>query len=494
MEVTMNAWTLMLLTVTHVGADDTVLVEFSAPWCAPCRQMAPMIQQLETEGHPIRVVDAERDAQLAKTHHVQALPCFVMLVAGREVDREVGATTRQRLLEMLAKGRSGRHIVPTDFSPDAPPRPSLSGNSNLKLYAPGSGPVSVQRFGDQPVQGGHAIERKLLAATARLRVNDPVGHSFGTGTIIDAGEGEALIVTCAHIFRDSRGKGQIAVDLFCASGPRGLPGKLIGYDMERDVALVAIRPGVPVMPVKVAAVGYRPRRGERVISIGCSRGADPTVQYSRVNDIDRVVSPPTIQVAGQPVVGRSGGGLFNAEGQIIGVCYAADPQENQGLYAALSSIHAELDHRGLAFVYEKPAQSQPVGSRLGAARPPELPREFPANYPPLPEASSPSSEPAPAKFAASATLSPDEYMSLTPDERAALWAVNSGEGNVTCVVQMPGPNGLPREIVLKNVSGEFLQQLMRKRQEQESLLTSRRVGSTAPTSPAPPQVRPWAEW
>ena len=40
--------------------------------------------------------------------------------------------------------------------------------------------------------------------------------------------------------------------------------------------------------------------------------------------------------------GRSGGGLFNEKGELIGVCYAADYEGNEGLYAALDSIHDEV--------------------------------------------------------------------------------------------------------------------------------------------------------
>jgi len=328
--------------------------------------------------------------------------------------------------------------------------PQSTASAPLNLYSHGVAP---------PRPHSSALEQRLLAATARLRVNDPQGHSFGTGTIIDEGDGEALILTCAHIFRDSRGRGPIAVDLFCPGGPRGIPGKLIGYDMQRDVALVAVRPGVPVTAARVAPAGYRPRRGEPVISIGCSRGADPTVQVSRVSDTDRVLTPPTIQVAGQPVVGRSGGGLFNASGELIGVCYAADPQDNEGLYSALGSVHAELDRRGLSFVYRQPSRGDSVESRLADVRAPELPRELPR-------------EPADAQWEAATqlggkpalptdvALTPQELQTLTSEERAVLSAVRSG-----------------------NVSPDFLRRLAERHGQADSqMLTSRRE----PEPPMPP--------
>ena len=53
--------------------------------------------------------------------------------------------------------------------------------------------------------------------------------------------------------------------------------------------------------------------------------------------------------------GRSGGGVFNANGQLIGVCNAAVPGDNEGLYAALAVVHAELNRNDLAYVYRNPA-------------------------------------------------------------------------------------------------------------------------------------------
>ena len=65
----------------------------------------------------------------------------------------------------------------------------------------------------------------LIAASVRLRVEDPDGRSCGSGTIIDARQGEALILTCGHIFRDSKGKGPIEVDLFGPGGVQRVTGR-----------------------------------------------------------------------------------------------------------------------------------------------------------------------------------------------------------------------------------------------------------------------------
>ena len=47
-----------------------------------------------------------------------------------------------------------------------------------------------------------SIER-ARAATVRLRVHDPDGYGTGTGTIIDTRDGEALVLTCGHLFRET---------------------------------------------------------------------------------------------------------------------------------------------------------------------------------------------------------------------------------------------------------------------------------------------------
>ena len=87
----------------------------------------------------------------------------------------------------------------------------------------------------------------FLSATVRLRVEESKGQAYATGTIIDAREGQALVITCGHLFRESQGKGPLTVEIFerVPGGvrPAGqVPAQLIGYDLDRDVALVGIWP------------------------------------------------------------------------------------------------------------------------------------------------------------------------------------------------------------------------------------------------------------
>jgi thiol-disulfide isomerase/thioredoxin len=340
------------------------MLDFYADWCGPCRAMDPVVRELAAKGYPIRRVNIDRERELAIRFHVQSIPCFVMLVNGREVDRQQGGTSLTRLERMCGMAREAT-------VPAAPPQLAMQPNP---LIAPVARAPVAPIVPIVPVAWPPRVERlspsdaTLLAASVRLRIEDPDGHSCGSGTIIDANPGgEALILTCGHLFRDSKGAGRIEVDLWSPTPLTHLPGRLIAYDLKRDVGLVAFRPPCPVAVARVAPAGYPVRPGDLVASVGCNNGDDPTVQHSRVISLDRFLGPPNVQVEGQPIVGRSGGGLFSADGLVIGVCNAADPSDKEGLFAAIGSIQGELNEQGLAVVYRPQAAAVAAAPAAPAA-------------------------------------------------------------------------------------------------------------------------------
>ncbi len=401
------------------GLGQTELLDFTAPWCGPCRQMAPVVDELAAQGHPVRKVDFDQNRDLAKQYGVTAIPCFVMLVDGKEVDRAVGGVPRERLEQMLRLGAGQtaaappapgrRQNRPATFadepavvrgqSPDASQPPPVAIPPQFPVSNAPSGGAMPAMASSQPLVTGAAdqnphrqalvnagdslaqhsqIAARCLASSVRLKVEDPGGNSVGSGTIVDAREGEALILTCGHIFRDSKGQGKILVDLFGPNAPKGVQGQLVGYDLKSDVGLVSFRPGVPVAAARLAHDRYVVRAGDSVLNVGCDNGREPTVLSSRVTNTNKYQGPPNIQVAGQPVEGRSGGGLFTAEGVVIGVCNAADPADNEGLFAGVGSIHTELAKLGLTTMivtagadgaanFPGMAQAMPAADHRGAA-------------------------------------------------------------------------------------------------------------------------------
>ncbi len=76
----------------------TCLVDFSASWCAPCHQMAPILRQLEQSSKiTVIKVDVERCPNLAKEFDIQAVPTFVFFKKGLGDRREQGV---RRLAEL----------------------------------------------------------------------------------------------------------------------------------------------------------------------------------------------------------------------------------------------------------------------------------------------------------------------------------------------------------------------------------------------------------
>jgi hypothetical protein len=64
---------------------------------------------------------------------------------------------------------------------------------------------------------------------------------------------------------------------------------LLGYDLDRDIALVSIKPGMQITPVAVAPPGHTVRPRDAAFTVGCDKGADATVRQSQ--------SPPSTSIA-----------------------------------------------------------------------------------------------------------------------------------------------------------------------------------------------------
>ena len=81
-----------------------VLVDLYADWCAPCKQLEPILLQLsqELQGKlKIARVDVEHNPLLAQSFRVQSIPMLVLFAGGRPVDQVVGLVDKARLLEMI---------------------------------------------------------------------------------------------------------------------------------------------------------------------------------------------------------------------------------------------------------------------------------------------------------------------------------------------------------------------------------------------------------
>ena len=120
---------LAALVVALSASGDTVLLDFQAPWCGPCRAMQSTIDELERSGYPVRRVNVDDDRQLAQQYRVQNIPCCVLLVDGQEAGRVTGAASVAELQAMFARAGVGRGTAQA---------PAQDGKSPLEAaFAPG---------------------------------------------------------------------------------------------------------------------------------------------------------------------------------------------------------------------------------------------------------------------------------------------------------------------------------------------------------------------
>ncbi|PQO31744.1 trypsin-like peptidase domain-containing protein [Blastopirellula marina] len=384
---------LLLVLTAPLAAADSVLYCFTADWCVYCHQMQPVIARLQQDGYRVQVVDKDQHPQMAQQMGVRGLPYFVMVSGNQIVGQVEGATSYDRLAKLFQVAK------PPVSAPQPPPTPAGAMQPGPQLnsargVARGQSPqpsrmVQPAVYG-QPIaqqsSGGANVQTQAMQASVKLKVTDPDGHSYGSGTVVHAQGNEALVLTCAHLFRDSQGEGPLEVITYQDSEQGTVvPGKVIVFDLDRDVALVAIGTRSPIQPMPIGSANHGVEVGQPAFSVGCDNGGPRNLYPTRINSLNRYVGHDNVQAAGAPTVGRSGGGLFSADGQLIGVCNAADDKDNEGIYAALPTIHAVIQQAGLAHLFQNESPTRlashtqpPAAAR--ATPPRSIPVAPPSNW------------------------------------------------------------------------------------------------------------------
>ena len=88
-----------------IGAELPVLVEFTADWCPPCRQMGPVLRALAAEeSDRLKVVqlNVDQNPEITNAYKVLSMPTFMVFRGGEPVKAMVGARPKRRLLEELS--------------------------------------------------------------------------------------------------------------------------------------------------------------------------------------------------------------------------------------------------------------------------------------------------------------------------------------------------------------------------------------------------------
>ena len=87
-------------------SDSAVLADFWAPWCGPCLSIAPMIEELAGEYNgrlKVGKINVDDNPGLASKFGIQSIPTLLIFKGGEAVERIIGATQKQSLVEAINK-------------------------------------------------------------------------------------------------------------------------------------------------------------------------------------------------------------------------------------------------------------------------------------------------------------------------------------------------------------------------------------------------------
>ena len=416
---------------TFISDEDSVehgvvLLDFFNDACGPCRAMMPAVDSLVQRGFRVSKVNTDRFPDWAQRFNITKIPCFVVIVDGKEVARHVGVTSEQKLENLIVqaggtpsfrpkrlnsssrqyvqaapsawRGREANvsiqdilagnctfttglkqtpsaQLAAASANDTVPANRAIASNAQNAFQKvssnsqnaseslqwrsadPGANPAgnsssNAAPSGNSPAAGTDILAFSepqstadlILASTVRINVLGSTQGS-GTGTLIDCRSGYALVLTCGHLFREYvKEGGTISVDLFTAGGKRTLEGKYIHHNEEADLGILSVAVDFPVQTVRVAQNDFPLRKGLPISTCGCSHGADPTLQTGNITNLNRYLGPENIEVSAVPVAGRSGGGMFSENGELLGVCVAADVEDQEGMFTSLTEIHSYFRH------------------------------------------------------------------------------------------------------------------------------------------------------
>lgn len=80
-----------------------ILLDFWAPWCMPCQQLSPIIEQIGEEREDIFVgkVNVGEEMELARRYRVMSIPTLVLVKDGKVAGKAVGFRSREEILKLL---------------------------------------------------------------------------------------------------------------------------------------------------------------------------------------------------------------------------------------------------------------------------------------------------------------------------------------------------------------------------------------------------------
>lgn len=86
-----------------LGSKKTILVDFWAEWCMPCKAQEPILKELASEGYKIGKLNVDENPETASQYGVRSIPTLIIFKNGEPVEQMVGVRGKQEIKSKLDK-------------------------------------------------------------------------------------------------------------------------------------------------------------------------------------------------------------------------------------------------------------------------------------------------------------------------------------------------------------------------------------------------------
>lgn len=84
-------------------SDKTVLIDFYADWCGPCKILSPIVEEVAKENADVKVVkiNVDSEQEIAIKYRIMSIPTLVVIKDGKEINRAIGVIEKSEILTLL---------------------------------------------------------------------------------------------------------------------------------------------------------------------------------------------------------------------------------------------------------------------------------------------------------------------------------------------------------------------------------------------------------